>query len=1005
MVDQLLPPEQDNRVSNLDHAFSELNTSAHNASEASPAPRRARVRKGSHGAGTAAEAAGMSQLAPETLVRIFSYLDPRSLARCSSTCRLWHELLQSDTTWRNAFSVAFGLEEREERIEQALRSGQEHFRALRVAPALRRISADSWCAEYSQRVARLRCWRKSRTPTILSDPRISTLDSIALSASRQYVLSLSHGFSIASRSNAFTGKVVKDFLDANGFASMGANGRPNIEFSPATTAMAADALATRIVWGHRTGEVSLTTIEWRGRTARGTVRNRTFPLAVAHRAAVASVAFPFPAVRGGAHSAEVHKQRLAQAADAAGTFATGGADGSVHVWLPKFGAPIWTGSTQPLPRPNTQPPPAVYSTVDLIEYRPLAGVLLAARRDGAIMVWAGMPMRELAGVYCASRSPDEAEAAALRAQPLSAYVAAPGIDPPAPGIDGEPLVRQLVLDKAVPVEHGVQVTYLVHYAHSRVFLRHRVTLARGAPHTLEKTVFGARGSSPITALRCDFDVRPSTAASLPTTLRARVQEAKFQERKFVVAGTASGGIGIWNWDGAGEPCDAEEQGRWQRTTPEAALRADTQMEPAHVFEGHHNAITALAITPSLVLAGCEDGTVKSLCALTGAVVRTFNDRTARRHPARLLASGALSADQAALYRVNQIVADDEMFVAAIGSQLLAWRTQAAVDAAAPDAAKAARTRSRGAAVPDSKLRLRADLERAVQEGHDQLLLEREEREAHEEAQHAAHRAMFGELSEQDALDYALMLSRDEQEAEYRAAQRGGAGARSSEPGPSARPADELSPDLMYDQPELDLDLGEGESDASVLRGSPYELSPTLGPTPGPSSRAWDIVQCAGRRASTTNEVHSGSGSWNKLRTVAVPRSARLAASQSPSLHGVSPSSPGSVPESLGSSLGSTPLQLESNAEWPEMRERQCQSSKSPAPMGAWAKASPTLRAVDAPPRRSGRSALVDPSRYAPRSAPAEEEPDEELRLAMELSLAEYESQRAAEAAEAPDSAP
>ena len=148
---------------------------------------------------------------------------------------------------------------------------------------------------------------------------------------------------------------------------------------------------------------------------------------------------------------------------------------------------------------------------------------------------------------------------------------------------------------------------LVHYRNARVFLRVDVN---GAGH--QTTVFGTPGVSTLTSLRCDFDVRVKPPA-LPPVMLARMHAGRLHEHKFVCAGTASGRIGVWEWDAHGEPYDASAQRAWQAMDPIAATR---QVRPAHVFEGHHNAITALAFTPALVILGCEDGTIKACLLYT-----------------------------------------------------------------------------------------------------------------------------------------------------------------------------------------------------------------------------------------------------------------------------------------------------------------------------------------------------------------------------------------------------
>ena len=114
---------------------------------------------------------GIDSLAPETLARIFAFLDPVSLTRCARTCRAWNAIVSQDITWCNALMCAFGLEAREERIAAAEGGSDPAWKALRVAPALRRMQP-SWRSEYMARSSLLRRWRKSRMPTVLTDPRI-----------------------------------------------------------------------------------------------------------------------------------------------------------------------------------------------------------------------------------------------------------------------------------------------------------------------------------------------------------------------------------------------------------------------------------------------------------------------------------------------------------------------------------------------------------------------------------------------------------------------------------------------------------------------------------------------------------------------------------------------------------------------------------------------------------------------------------------------------------------
>lgn len=55
--------------------------------------------------------------------------------------------------------------------------------------------------------SRSRRWKKSRTATVLSDPRISTVEAFAFSREHHFMLSASVTYGVASRSDPFSGKV------------------------------------------------------------------------------------------------------------------------------------------------------------------------------------------------------------------------------------------------------------------------------------------------------------------------------------------------------------------------------------------------------------------------------------------------------------------------------------------------------------------------------------------------------------------------------------------------------------------------------------------------------------------------------------------------------------------------------------------------------------------------------------------------------------------------------
>lgn len=81
--------------------------------------------------------APIAVLPPELLSRIFAHLDARSINQCASVCQAFSSVARDESTWRLAFSLAFGIE-------------------ARNTPILRRIDPSSWKQEYTRRTELLR---------------------------------------------------------------------------------------------------------------------------------------------------------------------------------------------------------------------------------------------------------------------------------------------------------------------------------------------------------------------------------------------------------------------------------------------------------------------------------------------------------------------------------------------------------------------------------------------------------------------------------------------------------------------------------------------------------------------------------------------------------------------------------------------------------------------------------------------------------------------------------
>lgn len=893
------------------------------------------------------------------------------------------------------------------------------------------------------------------------------------------MLSASTTYGIASRSDPFTGKVTKGYLDAAGTANGAGIGNPNAEFSPDVTALAMDADAGRVVWGFRAGEVGVTVLGRQGTNPRGAVKSLRFSPRGAHAGSVTHISVPFGSGRGGANgpqrSSEKLQRHVALLGEAAATFVTAGQDGTVRLWSPKRTLPIWIASTAAAEASKssaqTSAPPTrstrLADAITRVDYDPSSGTVAAGTSSGELVIWTGIDISGLVNLPAAiqdegslfatepSMPLDEARES-LRQTLDSIRVVR--IQPP-PALDGilAPQVAELVIDAPVvsnlPNSAARTLTskfsLLVHYATEKVFVRHSITVPPkksasatvngdgvgqidedGDKPQVSSTIFGGEGLAEITAIRPDFNVAsgqsalsasstippsPVTTSSMSPTSEAVPDDGDrpppplvlgpspwlsrdpatslYAERKYVVAGTKSGGVLVWLWDSDGVALDEEEQTRWQGRPRNALHRGDRQVKPALVLGGHHAAITALEITNLLVLAGSLDGTVKAFCPLTGALLRTFNDRTATRHPARLLAAGALSEDEAQRWTVKQIIASSDSVVAAIGPNVLAWRCDPA-NKKQPRKANAGKPARPGAVRGDPKFQLAADLKRDLRESQALLQAEREDQQAsYARIRYATGPAELGGLSEQEALEYAMMLSRDEEEARRvgfkdKGAERsshGGGFARRlgkahhddedadlqealrqielAESGPSSRiPSSRqsiASSDAAISSDEREQ-FDEFFDEAAILfeASSPSpspspRASPSLqGLTSPSSSRAWSLVNSAAVSGSASPV--SNADRWfpnSKVRTVAVPRAARFAsasASASPrseattanvpelgSPHDYPSLSPSSRSPGTGSAWprGSAPNSLSAQS---QSRSPGGWSAASASPTGAWA---------------------------------------------------------------------
>lgn len=1028
-----------------------------------------------------------ADLAPELLMRVFAFLDPVSLSRAAAVCRPWAIIARDDATWRAAFATYFSLE-----AAQAHRAASLEASAT---PALRRLTNVSWRQEFQQRVDLLRQWRKSRTPTVLSTPRVDIIKKISLSKQHRLLLSATEMYGVASRSNPWTGKVTKGYLDAEGTANGAGNGNPNAEFSPNVTTLNMSSDSSNIFWGFRSGEVGMTTMSRQGTNPRGAIKSIRFTPRASHAGPVSAIAIPFSSDSDGAHGPGRGPERLRQAiamlGDVASTFVTAGFDGTVRLWTSNRSWPLWIASTSTkAPVANamssgTQPQnnASAAAPICALAYDAAKGIVVTGSTTGKIFVWSNIDIAALLRIPPEATDPEhlrngapepdtlEAQQVFLR---LSQCIRTTTIDMP-PGTAAEVAVSSIFIDASpsakssdVAADVGLDCSILVHHSGARILLRHRIMQNT----SVETTALGAAVMDEITAIRPDFepslpkrDARSSAAQSpstsvyaSPTLLPTRPELAstapmlvlgpspfesydgsgQYPERKFVCVGTRAGSLFLFDWESAGTPFDEVTQAEWQGHSP-PRFHAQLQLLPSIGWEAHHTSITALELTPLHIFVGTSDGTIKVFDSLAGDLIRTINDRTATRHPARMLAAGEFTDSEAARFRVTQIIADNECLVASIGHQILAFRAEPVLSkrAAAAAAAAAAGGKAKGGRprLSDNKYALQVELKRDLRESKAELEAENEERQAEYSKIRNRHAMEPEGLSEQEALEYALMLSRDEEAATAtnKARFMGGSGYVPGSHASSSRKKIEV-PEQVVDDSELadaleQIALAESKAEAEdayrraceppaafwgpsrpsrgsrrssssasssvkASGGASYrmledhdfgshdetldedddlhdlDLETYMRPSPSPSpsaspymsglsspptSRAWTILSQAGSSATTPAHSSDRWGKNSKVRTVNVPRSARMS---SPT-----PAEAASISSSFSSSLGAGatlfPPEISSPHDFPSMSASPHHGSFSEAVAGS-GQVSPFLRRLSSG-RYDGASPMMSPS--------------------------------------------
>ena len=398
---------------------------------------------------------------------------------------------------------------------------------------------------------------------------------------------------------------------------------------------------------------------------------------------------------------------------------SGGADGQVRVWEVNTSINcLWTSS------PTLVRDACVKVAMDVRH-----GVVVAGLRSGTVLTWTGF----------AFSSADDNGALALEPQEHRLLAPTPPLDTSDSSSHEAPL-PELMDIRIAPEDGGASL--LTVYHSSPIFHRYSWNVTTNA---FDHTVFGEESAASIRAIFPAWTTRPD-------------------EHDFVITGDQLGDISIFAWNAT--PTSPSPQVSGSDGTDLAIVRAIRH------FAAHEDgAVTALAWNSAVLVSG-SCGTIKAWDALTFVPLRTISFPVARPFAGRDLDS------------VSQIVLEGDALVVSAGSTVLAWK---AGPVGRPNGkGKIVRIRSgrsnnavpkwqREYQTPPNLACTRTDMSNAnaeqiemyrdIAESCKELEEERKytRRAVGRQKEHTSTLAHLG-LSEAEALEYVLMLSRDEEEA-------------------------------------------------------------------------------------------------------------------------------------------------------------------------------------------------------------------------------------------------
>ncbi|KAF7795744.1 hypothetical protein EIP86_006911 [Pleurotus ostreatoroseus] len=411
------------------------------------------------------------------------------------------------------------------------------------------------------------------------------------------LLTSSLQYGIVARSYPLAGKILRGYLDASGTLNGLGIGNPNAEFSPDLTQCALSA---------------------EGGTARILWGFRSGAVAVTVANKAMEMSRPTAARWTRCTTDDAHEGPIEHAVwvsdapqNGGGFFATGGIDGRVKVWDAKRVTCLWTS---PIPVNQVVKDPCVKIAVDA------RGVIAAVLKSGCVYLWTG-----LGSLFAEEpKEPVPSDVQEVRVPATRT--------PSVPSPYGDATERQIT-SFFMHLESPTSVSLLLAYCNEPLFYRHSIDIITSAN---ELVTFGDPSMGAISAICPQF-------------------ADKLGERSFIATGDVFGSVRIYPWNGRPVSVSASEP---------LPVGAPTETVVAvRQFEAHNDgAVTAIAWTPSVVLTGSSRGSVKAFDSLTFAPLRDFTSASTRPAPGE---------------QVKQIIVERDFFAAVINNRVVAWRGEPA----------------------------------------------------------------------------------------------------------------------------------------------------------------------------------------------------------------------------------------------------------------------------------------------------------------------------------------